>query len=333
MLILNIYGMKEVQRKYNDITSIRHVITPSIRYSFSPSGKKYYREYSYNMGSEIITKYYSIFENSLYAGPSKNASNLLSIDISNNLEIKVPSKTDTSGYTKVPIFEALSFSSGYDFTADTAKLQNFNLNGRTTLFKVVSINFSGYWDPYIYKKRADGYYENTNILRFQDKMWPELRNFNFSVSTSLNSVKLFNNKNPNTLTAEQIQTLKLIDDRPEDFAAFNIPWDFSVNYSYNYNKSPGRPSISNQTLNFSGTLTVTTNFSVKFTSGYDFKNNDIAPTQIGITRNLHCWSLSIDWVPFGYYKSYFITLRANSSMLQDIKITKQQPYYMNEIYH
>lgn len=87
-----------------------------------------------------------------------------------------------------------------------------------------------------------------------------------------------------------------------------------------------------QTVDFSGNVNLTKNWKVGFNSGLDIQKMKVSFTQINIFRDLHCFQMSLNLVPFGYRQSYSFTIRATASMLQDLKLTKQQSFYDNQYY-
>ncbi|MNI72077.1 hypothetical protein D3C85_1450430 [compost metagenome] len=48
---------------------------------------------------------------------------------------------------------------------------------------------------------------------------------------------------------------------------------------------------------------------------------------LAIYRDLHCWDMSVNWVPYGAYKSYSVTIKVKASILQDLKLSKRQGFY------
>jgi hypothetical protein len=85
--------------------------------------------------------------------------------------------------------------------------------------------------------------------------------------------------------------------------------------------------VVNQTLNFYGDLSVTEKWKVSFNSGYDFNANDLSYTSLGIYRDLHCWEMRLNWVPFGGQENYYFQINVKSSVLQDLKLTKKNDIY------
>ncbi|MCD8072057.1 MAG: LPS-assembly protein LptD, partial [Alistipes sp.] len=99
-------------------------------------------------------------------------------------------------------------------------------------------------------------------------------------------------------------------------------------YSFSYSK-PGRTSSVNQTLSFNGAVTPTPKWGVNFSGGYDFEKNKLTPGVVSINCDLHCWTMSLSWVPVGYRKSWSFTIRVKSAVLQDLKYDKRNSYYDN----
>jgi hypothetical protein len=82
-------------------------------------------------------------------------------------------------------------------------------------------------------------------------------------------------------------------------------------------------------VNVTGNISLTPKWKVSVSSGYSFDQKTISQTNIGITRDLHCWSMRFNMVPVGRYKSYFFSINVNSSMLQDLKYEKRNSAYNN----
>ncbi|MFT4223714.1 putative LPS assembly protein LptD [Dysgonomonas sp.] len=110
-----------------------------------------------------------------------------------------------------------------------------------------------------------------------------------------------------------------------------IKWNLSFNFSMNYNLNssswtePDREGYAElkgqltKNFGFNGSIQPTKNWNFNFNASYDFDNKKISYLTCNITRNLHCWSLSASFNPVGPYKTYYVSLRASSSMLQDLK--------------
>lgn len=332
------YGLKRFKR--GKLEAIRHVITPSVSFNYRPDFGDdrfgYYRNVVSNTAGDQLR--YSIYENGIYGGPGFGKQAGIGFTIDNNIEGKKRATQDSvksSQSDKIPILQNLTFSGFYNFAAPvlTPKLSTINFSGRTALFKQkVGINFNGVFDTY--KLDSAGF--RTPKFLIESGKLARLTNFGLSFDFSLNSTALKRrNENLNQLnqnirgaTPQQAQQLAMISRDPNAFVDFNIPWNISASYSFQYSKPSFTSSITN-TLNFYGDLNVTPKWKVQYTSGYDFQANKLSLTQISIYRDLHCWDLSFQWVPIGQYRSYSVDLKVKASILQDLKLSRRRDYFNN----
>ncbi|HTD97972.1 MAG TPA: putative LPS assembly protein LptD [Mucilaginibacter sp.] len=341
--------------KNSKIKFIRYVATPSLSFSYNPDFSDpsfgYWRTAvsSATIPYQISSRRYSIFQNSVYGGPSQGKTAGLGFSLDNNIEAKVrPKSTDTSQTDKkIKILEGFNISTFYNFAADSFKLSSINFSGHTAFFKdKINVSFSGLLDPYVTQVRdsiSNGqlykYRRQFNRLTFSDGHFPVLTSFNLSASASLNPA-IFKPQNAaplpantlQTMNPEQAQKLALLNSDPSAYVDFNVPWNVSLNYSFNYNNSYTSTFVTN-TVMISGDVSITPKWKVQYTSTYDIRAGKLSSaTSFGIYRDLHCWNLSMQWLPFGYFKSYNVTLKVNAAILQDLKITKRSDYTNNQYY-
>ena len=111
---------------------------------------------------------------------------------------------------------------------------------------------------------------------------------------------------------------------PDLYVDFKIPWSIRFSYNVNYTRAGFKEGRVTQSLKFSGDLSLTQKWKMTFNSGYDFERKKFNETRLGITRDLHCWEMRLDWVPYGRFQSYNFTIKAKSSLLQDLKISKKR---------
>jgi hypothetical protein len=345
-----VYGT--IPFKKGNIKAIRHVSTPSISFNYRPDfGDPSYGYYKTAVSSATVpypyyAQRYSIFEQSVYGGPSPGKQAGIGFSLDNSIEAKVKAKsTDTSGMDrKIPILQGLTFSTFYNFAADSMKLSNINFSGHTAILnQKINVNFSGSFDPYvtlvrdsIQNGRLQNYIRPINRYRWQDGKLPLLNNFNFSMSGSLNPAT-FHPKpvvpvgnTLQTMDPNQAQRLAMINSDPGAYIDFNIPWNISLNYSFTYNNNITSTSSSN-TIMLSGDVSITQKWKIQYNSNYDLKAGKLSDaTSFAIYRDLHCWDLSVQWLPFGFYKSYNVTLKVKASILQDLKLSKRSDYTNNQ---
>jgi len=319
------------------IQAIRHVLTPSISFSYSPdfSDPRYgfYQTYQTNQ-SKNPTKY-SIFDKGVYGGPGSGKSGMVSFGLGNNLEMKVRSSKDTvNNFKKIKIFENLSFNSSYNLLADSMRLQPITFAGNTRLFDKININFSGSLDPYAANNTQRINKFEYNAMGKLVRLTSAAIGFDFSLNGAKKGKttnkqtppgELPPSANPNTPMFGQSMNANNASPQGVDFS---IPWNLRVNYNFNYSK-PFNEKTTTQALGFGGDLSLTPKWKIGFTSGYDFISQKLTTTSINIYRDLHCWEMSMTVIPIGGYKSYSFKINVKSGMLHDLKWSKSESHFDN----
>ncbi|MEL0009825.1 MAG: putative LPS assembly protein LptD, partial [Flammeovirgaceae bacterium] len=337
-----IYGT--VFFKKGKIKAIRHVISPEISMSFSPDFTKpkfgYYENVQIN--SEGDTKLLSKYENFLFGSPRIGSSASMNFYIGNNLEMKVVDKNDTiSGTRKIKIFDNLSFSSSYNFLADSFRLAPIRFNTRTSFFKrLINLTIGGTIDPYTFK--LDSISENSSgIKNVYQRRVDELAYKNNQGIGSLAYINMslgfrFSAKDFRNEDEEEIDSsfgtreeLDYINTNIAEYIDFNVPWSINASYNLNRRKLGYRDPTLTQTLTFSGDVSISEKTKISFRSGYDFKFKMLTQTSINATRDLHCWRINFSWVPFGRFQSYNLSINAVSALLQDLKLEKRSRFFDN----
>jgi hypothetical protein len=333
-LSTNIYGMYKF--KGGRLVALRHVMTPSITAVYSPDYSApmygYYGNYIADAyGNQRKYSYYTdITGTSVINAPPIGRTGALNYSISNNLEMKVKTKNDTTKATKkVKIFDAFNINGGYNFLADSMKLSPVNINTHTLLFDKINVSGQATFDPYFYDKH--GRLHKTYDWDAEHKLG-QITVGSLNLGTSLNS------KNK-TAPGHELQPARnpfIYYYYPEPYASFDVPWNLSLQYDATYtgininfvNAVPERsaPKISH-TARINGDLNLTKNWKIVFSSGYDFTNHQPTISKLDIYRDLHCWTMSFSWIPFGQYKSYVFNIHIKASTLQDLKLEKRRDYY------
>lgn len=325
-----IYGM--VQFKRGKIKAIRHVLNPSLSYSYRPDFSEprwdAYKTVQVDTAGVLQrarVQRYSIFPRELFAGPPAGEFSGISMTLNNNLEMKVASKKDTvTGTKKIKLLETFNISANYNFAVDTLQLSPVTMYGRTTLFEKITIDFGSTFDPYI----ADSFGTRQNVFVWDaEHKLARLTSARINLSARFESSK----KTPvDKLTQAQADYLIYSGNRYEDIS---IPWSISTQYSLFINKVRGTTvkdsTVFTQTLSLNGSFNLTRNWRISGSTSFDFVNREFPTAYIEIYRDLHCWELSMQWIPFGIRQSYTFTLRVKASVLQDLKLHKQQDWYQN----
>jgi len=337
----NIYGMYTMRNPNSRIKAIRHKITPSASFSYTPDfGQKKFGFWgSYIDGSGKVN-YYNHFENGVFGSAGMGESGAISFNLNNNLEAKVlevsdsvTSKDAKPKYKKVKIID-ISMNTSYNMIADSFKLSPIGISARTTI-KGISVNMGANLNPYMVNSKGrviDEYvWSHENGLNKLGRLTNANMSFgmNFESKKEKPAAEADKNKKP----AEK----PVKSDEPE-YVDFNMPWSFRFDYSFYYNKTYvynnitkiAKPTTSiNQSLNFSGRLSLTEKWSMDMNTNFDIQAMKFSFTTVNVSRTLHCWSMSFNFVPFGDRKSYSFNLSASSAMLRDLKISKQKSWLDN----
>ena len=335
-----IFGMFQFKNPNSKIQAIRHVMTPSASLSFTPAlggmTDPYYDRVQYNEDGD--TRQYSYFEGQIYNAPSSpRRSGGINLSLSNNLEMKVRSASDTTDeLKKVSILDNLSFSTNYNLFADSMNWRPVSISGRTSLFQdKVDLNFSGSLNPYALG--PEGRPINKSHLEATGKL-ARLTRFNVSMGMQLASGGDGDQSGGGQQQQQRGQRTTPTNEQGRGggqpspaggYTYFDVPWSLSLDYSFNYSKT-GFDSRVDQTLGLRGNFSLTPKWQVNFHTNYNLETEKLGATSINITRDLHCWSMSFEWVPVGYRRMYNFRIQVNSSMLRDaLKLRKHRTFYDN----
>lgn len=340
-----IYGMFISKRTDSYIEAVRHVMTPSISASYTPDMSSlmpnYYRKVA---DPATITRPASYTEYSIYDGqinrpPSLNKQSAsVRFGLNNNLEMKVRSKSDTTGQgKKIVLLDNLNFSTGYNPLASSFKWSNVSMTGSTSLFKNrLNLQFNSTFDPYA----LDSLYKRVDKFQINEK-GRLFRTTSASISAGFRLQSGAADKKKSSGEAKPEEDLPegmvpgyddTFDDASgayrSDYVDFDIPWSLNVDYSWSYSKPTNKASYTH-TVRLSGDISITPKWKIGANTGYDMVAKEFSITNISIHRDLHCWEMRISVVPFGDYRSYSFTINARSSILRDLKYDKKESWYDN----
>lgn len=339
-----LYGMYDLTKRRKDrkIQAIRHVLIPSIGFSFAPDfGDPRYGYYrTRQTDSTGRTTTYSPYAVNAYGVPSSGKSMSLNFSLSQNLEMKVLSKRDTSGMKKIKLIDDFSIRGSYNFLADSMGLSNISLSLRTTLFNNFGLNLSATLDPYRVSPEGRRY----NKLFFPGRLVSTGWSFGYSFQSR---------KDRSTPAANDITSIPPEYQNPfydpygsldpvlrrqymaQSYYDFSLPWNVSFNYAVNYsinyvnNGTTGYRKNITQTVGFNGSINLTPKTGITFQGGYDIQRNKLTTSSISISRDLHCWQMSFSWIPFGYHRSWSFNIGVKAGSLSDLKYDKSQSMYDN----
>jgi hypothetical protein len=286
------------------------------------------------------TMEYSIYEGNIYGTPaSSSRSGSVSFNLTNILEAKVFERNDTSTKpAKVKIIDNFGISTSYNIFADSMNWSPVSMGLRTTLFNNVGVSANGIFSLYGLSETgkpvaASAFAQNGKLMRLT----------NFSVSLDFDLGRLLTGGEEKQRTSQVPQgsppqrqadgTTEPGNPDPDDglfdeygYFIFDVPWSMRISYNFNYSK-PNLESSINQTLSANGNVNLTKRTGITYTTGYDFAQKEITMTQIGITRDLHCWTMSFNWIPNGTMKGWNFIIRVKAAMLSDLKYQRRKDYH------
>ena len=344
-----LYGMYRFKNPKAKVKAVRHVITPTIGFSYAPDFSK--QKYGYYKVVQSDTtgrvQIYSPFEGNAYGVPTSGSSASLNFSLKQNLEMKVASDRDTTGTRTLKLIDDLTISGSYNFLADSLNLSNINLSFRTTITQNFGIQLSATLDPY--QVTPEG--RRINKLAWAKGKPGRITSTGWSFGYSFQSKnKGSKGSKMNDISSQPIDpaytnpfsdpygTMDPMMRRmymANTYYDFALPWNFSFNYTISYgtslvnNGTTGIKRNVNQTLGFNGSLNLTPKWGVTFQGGFDLMTCKLTTSSISISRDLHCWQMSFSWIPFGYHKSWSFHIGVKSAMLQDLKYDRSQSMYDN----
>ena len=343
--------------KHHKLQAIRHVITPSVSFSFSPEKATYfngYRTLNYvdNDGVAHSTDY-NIYTGQLYSAPGRGKTASMSLTIGNNLEAKVRDLQDTTGTgtKKIKLIDNLSLNTGYNFLADSLNMSNIGISLSTSVFGKVGVSGNANFSPYAVVPTGERTYATVNRFNGSVYGWDKplrLTNASLSLSYSFSGEGKINGNdgtaqaggNPadnytriyyHPVTGEYIPGGWLYYMNP------NAPWSVNLNYSFNYSRSYSAASYQlltnhryTQTLGISGNVKLTPALALNLTTGFDLMAMKMTTTQLSATYDLHCFNISVSWVPTGTWQSWSFRIAANAAALADLlRFKKSNSYWDN----
>lgn len=356
-----IYGFWKPMKFLGDkVQMIRHVLTPTLSITAAPDfGDPFWGVYgSYQRPDAqgvMQTVNYNHFEHGLFGSPSRGRQGVVSLNLANNLEMKVKSDADSTGVKKISLIENLQLSQSYNMAADSLNWSNLNTSILLRLTSNFNLNVQATWDPYTYALSESGTPVRVNKLRIScGKGWARLSSAGTSFSYTINQ-DTFKRKSkdsdqqssdttsPNDDTeqdavsfAEQAAARRRKNAKTDDsstdadgYEPWTVPWSLSLNYSLGYaygtfdtERLEYRGKWT-QNLSLSGSIRPTKNWNFNFSASYNFDLHRIAYMNCSISRDLHCFTMTASFVPVGPYKSYNFRIAVKSSILKDLKYDKR----------
>jgi hypothetical protein len=243
---------------------------------------------------------------------------------------------------KIKLIDGYGVNAGYNFIADSFKLSNFNFYLRSNLFEKINITASTTMNPY----QVDGKGFPVNKYAWQGDKF-KLGRFtggSLSMSTDFRSKPKDEKKEEekkqkekqmlnDPLLANDVQSqLNYMRRNPSQFVDFNIPWTISLGLTVNFNERlkadySGFIKEFSSNLNFNGSFSLTPKWNFSLNGYYDIIKKNLQTFTMSISRDMHCWQMSINVTPVGKFRFFNFTVSPKSGLLQNLKINRTKYFY------
>jgi hypothetical protein len=281
------------------LSGFRHILSPSIGYTFSPErkdGEKYVSAGTASSGNR-----------EQYQKITLGAGNTFQVKIAGDPDAENPQDRTISLFN-------LNVGTGYNFTAKDSK---GNRKGRwddlsssaTTNLYSLRLSYSGTHTFY----DENGEFIPTKKGLSPAERLPKLRQYRLSAGTGANLSGKFSNGRVR------------VDLAGRDSVPMN-PWGLNLSFNYTYSKHYNTmfkvfETSSSFSLRDNFSLTFSDHWKMSYSSIYDFQDNELVDQTINLRRDFHCWEAVFDWVLSGYRSGYY--LRINVKEIPDVKVERR----------
>ncbi len=318
-LSTKVYGIFNINK--GRIQAIRHVMSPSVSFSFRPDfSRDFWNFYGFN---ELDSTYYSYYQGYLYGSPPSGKSGAINFSLGNNFEMKLKNNNDTvTESKKINLLDNLNMGISYNLAADSLNFSNFSVRGNTKLFKNFNLSFGADFDPYV--RDSSGLKINTYEWDVNHRLF----RFNTGRMNLTGSLKPTGKKDKTGQTNNDFYYYQ----HPEiPYVDFDIPWNFSAGYNLNivnvFDKNSGLYQTKiTQTANISGNFSLTQNWKITAKTNFDIVARKFSYAQFSVYRDLHCWEMTFNVIPFGTLKSYSFRINIKSNVFKGIEYNKRKEW-------
>ena len=333
------YGMYFFKKKTSNVKAIRHIINPTISFGYTPdftANSQYFQKLVNPRDTTNKPFYQDRYQGFVYGGSSPGKSGSIGFGIGNNLEMKIQKPQDSVA-RKIMLLNNLSLGSSYNLIADSFKLAPISISANTNILdNLINVNLSATLDPYAILTKVDEE-GNSTERRIDELAWKNgsvgrISNATLAMSTNLNPKA----RSKETSSREKIgksdlpeQEKEFLLQNPDAYVDFDIPWSMNISYNLSYSNPINQEQKVTQTINMSGDVSLSASWKVTYSTGFHFESGEFTQTNLGIARDLHCWTMRLNWTPFGRFQQYNFTINVKSSVLQDLKLERRKPFFDN----
>lgn len=281
-----LYGTFEFGKERR-VQALRHVISPSVGLSYTPERNRT-KEVSLNDASWEFNPY----SLNRFNPQDILASGAINLGVSQNLEAKIRDRS-SGEVKKVRLIDNVITTANYNLIADSLGLSDITTRANTDLFNRMRINLGV-----------------THSAYARDSMGQRIDVFLWDQGEGLLRLTQANAAFGSNFSGGETTA---------------FPWDCRVDYNLDVRKNwltaaQRDTVIMSQSARLRGSVRIADRWRVDVNGGYDLVNLELTPTQLDIYWDLHCWELSVNWVPIGIRKSIYVRLNIKASMLKDLKL-------------
>lgn len=370
-----LYGMYHPLPRFGGkkIVAIRHVFTPTISFSYAPdfgqSRFGYWDTYvRTDKDGNVSTVLYSPYQGALYGTVGRGKTGSVSLDISNNIEMKT--RVDNDSTRKISIIDELGGSLSYNMAAKSRPWSDLSMRIRLKLTKSYTFSMNAVFATYAYDINEQGNVYLSDHTEWSRGRFGRFQGMSQNFSYTLNNdtfKKLFGKKKGKSNKEDEDENSDEEDEETDPeaqnvdpdrakarnsakneggqkldedgYVKFQMPWSFTVSYGISMRENTGGHFHKSRmrygyklthTLNFSGNIRISDGWNINFSSGYDFNYHKLSMTTASVTRDLHCFSMSCSMV-IAPYRSYNFTFACDAGTLADVLRWRKQSSYSSNI--
>lgn len=310
-------------------TLLRHVMTPSVSFSYIPSIQGGVGSYTNSAGTQV---FYSKLERSVYSESYTKDIGRIDFTVVNNFELKQKDDRDTvTGFRKLKIIDNLVLSTNYDIFKDSMNWGNLTMGMLINPIDVFTINVSAIHSFYGWDTQS-----GATLSKYANQVGQGIGRIQ---STTISTVWAITSKKSREIMQNQQQEMASVWNpqyqnwliSPAQMVSFDIPWKLSFNHVLGYNLNSDSTAYSKRryspqhTLAVGGDFSITENWKIVANTYFDLNNMSVANTSLNLYRNIHCWNVIFNWTPIGTNKSFMITIRGNGNALSNAQFRLQKP--------
>lgn len=324
-----------------DIQLIRHVMTPSLSFSYTPDFSAalwgYYTELRDSTTGKIEKK-------DRFTGTPSGGAQSVNMSVRNLLQMK---KGVGEKEKKIDLF-SMDFSTGFNFKAEQYRLSDLRTSWQANPARNFSLSAGTTHSFYAWDAQKN---QRVNRYLFEDNGWQPWKymrftSFNLNFSLRLEGKGESKKSSPGKETARQPMEDEMSEEplRPEDlsvleetsmkrgnrfydeerYEGLHIPWRMNMTFNFYLDKTNPSKAVKRYYMDISGAeMSLTKNWRINYSAHYDLEKRQIAYHRFAFFRDLHCWEASVDWVPSGVSKRVYFRIGVKSPTLRDIKLERR----------